>query len=173
MIPVKYAPDFQPEESFESYLNKWPAELDNIPNCVIEQWCYRHNDQFIESWSSYNPEKWSFELVRFDNDMVYEIGHLKNELNHYDHVGRQYIKYEHTRDFVGTYMLNYGTFPQPIIVAVDGGKLEHPRSRPGELMKEPYHLIEGHRRLGMLREMIRQGQQVSKVHPVWLMSFNT
>jgi hypothetical protein len=173
MIPVKECPDFEPEESLESYLEKWPEQLDNIPECVIDQWCYRHNDIFIKSWSGYKPENWDFELVKLDCNQIFEIEHLDGELDHYDYVGDEFIKHPYKRDFVANYMLEHGTFPQPIIVAVDAGELEHPKSLPGECMKEPYQLIEGHRRLGLLRAMINSGVATAKSHKVWLMKFNT
>lgn len=173
MIPIKENSDFEAEESLESYLEKWPDELDNIPECVIEQWCYRHNEIFIESWSGYQPENWSFELIEFDNDEIFEIEHLDGELDHYDYVGNEFIQHPYKRDYVANYMLEHGTFPQPIIVAIDGGEFEHPRSHPGEYMKEPYHLIEGHTRLGMLRAMINGGLDPTGSHEVWLMKFNT
>ena len=172
MIPIKVNPDFEPEETLESYLEMWPDKLDNIPKCVIEQWCYRHNEIFIESWEKYHPENWTFELVDFVNNEIMQIDHLDGELDHYDYVGEKFISQPSTRGFLANYMLENGTFPQPIIVAVDGGNIEHPRSHPGEHMKEPYHLIEGHNRLGILRTMIRKKIETSQSHKIWLMRFN-
>lgn len=173
MIPIKYNPDFEPEETFESYLNKWPKVLSNIPVSIIEQWCYRHNEEFIKSWLSYNPEKWSFKLETFSKEDILKIDHLDGELKKWEDIGNRLIKQSNTRLFLTNYMLNYGTFPEPIIVATDGGMLTHPKSLPGETMKEPYQLIEGHRRLGILRAMYSNEIKMQEFHQVWLLMFNT
>ncbi|WP_414430932.1 hypothetical protein ACMG4M_05955 [Alcanivorax sp. IL3] len=172
MIPFKEASDIGDQEGLEDYLANWPEHLKNIPECVIEQWIYRHNDTFIDLWSGYEPENWGFELVQFDNDEVFEIMHLEGELEQYDYVGEEFIKQPYKRGYLADYMLENGTFPQPIIVAIDAGDLEHPRSHPGEYMEEPYQLIEGHRRLGLLRTMINNGLETTNFHEVWLMHFN-
>lgn len=173
MIPIKHTPDFEPEESFETYLKKWPKNLSNIPSSIIEQWCYRHNEVFVKSWQSYSPEKWSFRLETFSNKEILKIEHLDGELENWEATGINLLKKHHASNWLCNYMLTNGTFPEPIIVAMDGGKLKHPKSLPGEFMKEPYQLIEGHRRLGILRAMLHNEElKVMELHKVWLLMFN-
>jgi hypothetical protein len=33
-------------ESFEKYYARWPASLQNFPECVVKNWVYRHWQQF-------------------------------------------------------------------------------------------------------------------------------
>ncbi|WP_413283913.1 hypothetical protein [Vibrio sp. MA40-2] len=62
------------------------------------------------------PEKWSFRRKSLSTGECCSITHIPKEIEHYEYVGNRYIKYEHERDFVAKYMLEQGSFPQPIVM---------------------------------------------------------
>jgi hypothetical protein len=173
MIPVVVNYDTHDKESIESYLARWPSKFANIPNNVIEQWIHRHNPQFIEEWVGLSPEKWKFELVEMSNEEIYSIQHLDGELKHWDYVGDKILFSDDRYQWLAIYIRENGTFPEPIICAVNAGHIHHPRGRKDEMMMEPYQLIEGHRRIGLIRAMIRKSVATLKSHhKVWLLDFS-
>ncbi len=72
------------------------------------------------------------------------------------------------------FMQENGTFPVPIIVAHNAGKVLHHKSLNHEFMLEPYHILEGNRRLAFLRAMIqKQHEKLKKNHKIWLVTINS
>lgn len=159
-------------ETFEEYVSRWPSNLFNFPLGVIEDWAYRHNPQFIDMWVPLRPELWTFSLQEMANEKIMSIQHLEGELEHYDHVANKLLGTTDRYQRLAQYMGEKGTCPVPIIVAVNAEGVQHPKSRTGELMRTPLQLIEGHCRLGFLREMNRRGWPTLKAnHDVWILSF--
>ncbi|MDF1641549.1 hypothetical protein [Thalassolituus oleivorans] len=172
-VPLVEKDDDENKESFSEYLDKWPEELSNFPEEVIEDWVYRHNEFFIKDWSGYNLENWQFELVEFTNKDLLSVQHLPGEIEKCDHTGENIIKTlgSSLENELGRYICDNGTFPVPIIVALNAIEILHPKSFEDEYMATPYQLIEGHRRLGTIRAMLRNGNyDVADLHEVWLIS---
>jgi hypothetical protein len=162
--------DFE-QEPFQSYLERWPDELSNVPEDVIEHWLYRHNDQVSDFCEVYDLGTWSFELSTFDNGHILEVLHFEDELEKLDATGDRLIMEGMPGYDTADYMLEYGTFPCPIIVAHMAGDHRHHKSVGDETMLEPYHLIEGHRRLGFIRAMIRNNHpKLLRAHEVWVVN---
>jgi hypothetical protein len=113
-----------------------------------------------------------FEAVSFSNDEVMAIGHFDDWFKTLDFWGDDLFKDKLRRkSWLGAYMLQHGTVPAPIIVAMNAVGIEHPR---GGLLKTPTHLIEGHMRLAYLRGMIRHNHPwLKNSHAVWLLRFPT
>lgn len=173
MIPVVKRYDSPERESIDSYIARWPKQFSNIPPCVIENWIHRHNPQFINDWPALNPSSWRFNLREMSSSQIMAIQHLDGELEHWDYIGNKFLETKDENQYLARYMAKHGTFPCPIIVAVNAQGVLHPKSRPGEFMKTPMQLIEGHRRLGFLREMIRRNwPYLTPFHKVWEMSFS-
>lgn len=174
MIPkVKRYGDIE-VEPFEDYVSRWPKELCNFPVSVIEDWVYLHNPQFIGMWAPLRPELWTFSLREMSNEEIMSIQHLDGELEHYDYVGNKLLGTTDPYQRLAQYMGKNGTYPVSIIVAVNAEGIQHPKGRAGELMKTPLQLIEGHRRLGLLREMNRrEWPALRPTHDVWALSFST
>lgn len=165
--------DFE-HESLESYLDRWPAELGNVPDDVIEHWFYRHNEQVPELCKVYDFGSWNFELQTFDNEKIQEIRHFEDELEKLDATGDRLMAEGMPGYDTAEYMLENGTFPCPIIVAYMAGGHCHHKGMGDETMLEPYHLVEGHRRLGFLRVMIRSDHpSLQEAHSVWVVTIGT
>lgn len=169
MIPevIGYG-DIEPEE-FESYYDRWPAELSNIPKGVVEDWIYRHWRDFSEYWLSLNPQDWQYELRIFLTEDIYRIDHVGTWVEDLDAEGVEYVgETPRGSTRLARFMKENGTFPVPIIVAENAGNIVHPRS-VREPMKEPYQLIEGHCRLACIRGMINSNYEgLKNEHEVWI-----
>ncbi|MGY3571627.1 hypothetical protein [Vibrio paucivorans] len=160
-------------ESFKSYYSRWPKNLRNIPKNIVEQWVYRHNETFLEMWSELRPHKWSFQRKNFSVKECLGITHLPREIEHYEDVGNRYIRQVNDRDFLSNYMLQHGKFPQPIIVARGASAILHPKGAHLNEFMTDNQLIEGHRRLGLLRAMFKNEMKLKSKQKVWVMRINT
>lgn len=69
-------------------------------------------------------------------------------------------------------MIEKGSFPQPIIIARGAESLIHPKGANFNDHMTDNQLIEGHRRLGLLRAMILSQLKLKSKHRVWVMKFN-
>lgn len=174
-IPKRNDPNDFAVESFESYKERWPSDLDHIPPDVIKSWAYDHNEQvMVLSEDVYDLGKWDFKLADFSNDEIMRIKHFDSEMRHYDHIGKEYLAGRMEGYDTAEYMLENGTFPSPIIVAHNAGHHLHHKSFKNEFMMEPYHIIEGNRRLAFVRAMIQSGyEKLQGTHKVWLVTINT
>lgn len=171
MVPEVSDYDSADREPIEAYLKRWPQELRNFPENVIEQWVHRHNPQFLDEWSSLNIHEWKFECREMTTEEILGIQHLDGELEHWDYVGLKLMPTKDKYQWLSLKMEEQGTFPEPIIVAENAGAVLHPRGREGEYMKAPFQLIEGHRRLGLLRAMhAKKVPSLKARHCVWVVS---
>lgn len=156
-------------ESFEEYYERWPSYLNTIPRDIVKEWIYRHWDDF-QIWIPLEPHKWTYELKEFTNDEILSIDHINNWIETLHKEGVEYINGTR-KGFAGSYVVNNGTFPSPIIVGENFGSLLHP-SVPESFnwhMKEPFQLIEGTRRLGSLFGMIdAKHHNLQDRHEVWV-----
>ena len=161
------------DETFESYYLRWPQCLSHFPKCVVRQWAYEHNAIFLEKWSKYDLVNWRFSLVNFSKDNLSKIDHFPDEREQYLAKGKCWLETQGHAEFgevnVAIYMIRHGTFPRPIIVGTNGGHLEHPKSRPGEMMVEPYQILEGHTRWAMVLAFLeQQPASLLESHEIWL-----
>ncbi len=156
-------------ESFDSYYSRWPSGLSTIPREVVEDWIYRHWYCFRDDWMKLHPHNWSYRLVDFSNEQILAIDHVGEWIQELDAEGVEYVGgFPRSETRLARYMLEFGTFPVPIIVAENAGHVIHPRSNH-ERMKVPFQLIEGHCRLACVRGMIthKHPSTLSR-HKVWL-----
>lgn len=154
-------------ESFSQFLAKFPSDL-SIPKDVLEEWIYRHNEDFKSTWEGYYPHTWLYDLKHFNNAQILSIGHAVSMDDLLDRSENYYRNHKNVTDWAGRYILQYGTFPSPIIVAKNCGHIAYPYSG-GKMMHEPFQLIEGHRRLSCLISMIKSGNNITqKQHAVWV-----
>lgn len=168
--PVKGYGDFE-VESFNDYYARWPDHLSSIPRSVVEDWVYRHWQDFKNHWAAMQPHQWGFERASFSNSEILSIDHIGTWISELDAEGVEYVTGKpRSRTKLAQHMLANGTFPVPIIVARNAGHVQHPRSG-GERMKEPYQLIEGHCRLACLRGMINAAHpNLAPTHEVWVVT---
>jgi hypothetical protein len=152
-------------ESFDDYYDRWPTELSNFPKCVVENWVYRHWQDFKNLWLDRSIEDFVFELAEFNNAQISEVRHIGDWLETMDYWGDELFRNKLRQStWLAKYMLANGTTPAPIIIAPNASGLEHPK---GGSMQD-LQLIEGHMRLSYLRGMIRHNHSGLKaLHVVW------
>lgn len=164
-------PKVENNESFELYLARWPENFTNIPDDVIRNWIYYHNEFVIDNSDVYELEKWRFEKRIFTTEEVLTIKHYDSEMKYLDHIGDILMEQGMPDYDTAEFMIEHGTFPCPIIVAHNAGEFSHAKSLQGETMLEPYHLIEGNRRLGFIRGMAKHNfHKLQHNHEVWVVT---
>ena len=156
-------------ESFESYYGRWPSDLEPIPRCVVEQWIYRHWSDFQE-WIPLEPHHWAWNRRSLSNDEVLQIGHVGDWIEHLLAKGKEFVSADLASGTqLDLYMRTHGTTPAPIIVAENAGHVLHPKGFSTDFMKEPFQLIEGHKRLARLIGMIDSGfLGLQSKHDTWV-----
>ncbi|WP_238691539.1 hypothetical protein [Xanthomonas campestris] len=154
-------------ESFDDYYARWPKQLSNFPQCVVESWVHRHWQDFERDWLNRSIDQFVFAQANLTNAEIMHIGHFDEWLETLDYWGDELFRDQIRRStWLATYMLTNGTSPVPIIVAANSSGLMHPK---GATMRSN-QLIEGHMRLAYLRGMIRQNHtSLRQSHLVWLL----
>lgn len=155
-------------ESFVDYYARWPEQLSNFPKCVVENWVYRHWQDFKSLWLDRSIELFAFRQVDLSNSEIMEISHIDNWLELLDYWGDELFRNKMRQEtWLANYMLVNGTSPAPIIVAPNAYALEHPKGGP----MQANQLIEGHMRLAYIRGMIRHHHpKLKPSHIVWHVS---
>ncbi len=149
------------KEPFEEYKKRIAPLLPNFPDCVLENWIYRHYSD-INDYSFLCFEKMVF------TDEVWSKDDIYNKINSYrpdmiDSLGYQ-IYERQDKSWLQNYMLKHLTWPVPIIIYKNDS---HPK------MGKPYHLIEGHLRLNYFRTIYRKEKEILKDdHRIWVVTIS-
>ncbi len=156
------------QESFADYYKKWPEDHRHVPKDVIENWIYLRWGSYREHWIQIDLSVTRFEPSIMSNGEIMEIGHTPGWIKAIDDTFRDFFSNPvQNTSWLGKYMLMHGTWPSSIIVLPNQGNLEHPR---GGKMAQPFQLIEGHMRLGIIRKLIKtKFKKLEAKHDVWLM----
>jgi hypothetical protein len=168
--PVKRYGDWN-VESFEDYLNRWPSRaFPDFPDCLLENWLYRHWPEFSEYWLPAGCLEWKYEKKTFSNDEISKIRTFKDMMETMDYWGDDLFEDSMRQNsWLGKYMLENGTIPAPILVFQEGGEIVHPRGRGNEKMCTPFQLIEGHMRTAYLWGMRKNlHSALQSEHDVWV-----
>lgn len=147
------------KEPFDAYKLRVASELPNFPECVLENWIYRHYTQ-INDYSFLG-----FEKMVFNNELWSKEDIFNNIKSYYadliDSLGYQ-IYERHDKTWLQKYMLEHRTWNVSIIVYQNNS---HPD------MGKPYHLIEGHLRLNYFRTIYRKEKEtLQNNHRVWVVT---
>lgn len=154
MIPQPYRHGTIQQEAFADYIRRWPAQYARIPEAVIETWIYRHWNDF-QDWLPLRPLSWGYVAVSMSNEEILQIGHVNGWPKTLEYWGNDLFDGKIRKStWLGRRMLDSGTTPAPMILALDAESHIHPREH--ENMCAPYQLIEGHMRLAYLQAMIRR-----------------
>ena len=155
------------KESFESALPRLKKHLPNFPECVLEQWVYRHFDQFYNNYWFLGFDKLVFDKMSFNFNDIMEI--KSKDLRGQDYWGDEFSNQEETRmmTYLAKFMRENKTWPKPIIVF----DTKSVSNKFGEKFQEPFHLLEGHMRLAYMRALIRyKVAGVKPCHEVWVVT---
>lgn len=156
----------EPEDDYVQRMQR--THLPNMPQDVLHHWLYRNwggiADDYIrlgldtlEFGSA--PEQWSMDEVPILNCWAYHVIHgFEKDFDYWLQKG----------EWLAKYMNKYGTWPVPILLFDNYDGLLSPRDyddAPGI----PYHLLEGHRRLGFFAAL-KSRNGLRAAHEVWLVS---
>lgn len=153
-------------EPFEIVCPRLKAVLSNFPQCVIEQWPYRHFVDFCNKYWWLEYDRLVFDKVLFSKEQIMSIGTAILDIQ--DSWGDDFINnpgFRIKQTWLGGYMAEHKTWPKPIIV------FDTCNSSFGEVNKlcRPFHLLEGHLRLAYMRAFIRYNiTEVDAMQEVWL-----
>jgi len=136
------------EETFEQYQSRISHLLPNFPEELLKQWLYDLGDD-SDYFDLVSPNMY-FELVSWSPDRIYhEIQPSKDgSLD-----GLNWLIFEPDEDYsdenrwLGEFMKTNYTWPEPIIVLFNDINDE---------WGEPYHLLEGNRRLTILESFTEE-----------------
>ena len=176
-------PQVKAESSFDSFLDSIPKEYSHFPNDVLEQWIYEHGKGDGDVIKALNNlcrcHEWTFKCTKFTNEEILTIRHYPYDEKRLFPKANNWIR---MKGQIGPsfyhWMMENGTFPRPIIVAHNANDHKHPilKHRYGEdidKMFAPYHLLEGNRRLALLRAMIEQMHcNLKEQHSIWLVTMS-
>lgn len=153
-------------EPFPAYVIRAKKVLPNFPECVIEQWPYRHFENFKcdYAWMGFKGFRFSKENWHKDK-IVSEIGSniMLQDWGENLHNGTSGSS---RATSLAKSMLKNGTWPRPIIALRNDNGFSMPN---GLALAKPYHLIEGHTRFSYLCAMVlAHANDVLDTHELWI-----
>ena len=135
------------EEDAQEYANRMHSEL--LPEWLTEvliEWLHRHA-QFIFRYARLKYESFEFEPQIWNIEQI-PGREAFDEEDFCDNFRDVRSRAENPHDWLAHYMLANGTWNTPIVL------LHNENNRYGSLigqtLKQPYHLLEGHRRLSLI-----------------------
>jgi metal-sulfur cluster biosynthetic enzyme len=158
-------------ESFYDYKLRVSKLLLNWPECIMENWLYRHYSYAVSEYGWIKFDKVTFELASWKMDRIFnDIQSHKMDCA-IDGLGYQiYERQDKNCSWLQSYMYNNRTWPVPIIIMKNDKGIKSPS---GEDYGQPYHLIEGHLRLGYFRTIYKREKDTLKPeHNIWIMALN-
>lgn len=165
---LKYQPrrdhHFNVAEECSNYVCRIQSVLPNWPPVLLGEWLHRHAGS-IEKYAFLDFESFRFKLKLWKQNQVPGREAFDREKFCDDFSGVS--ERAKLGDWLAIYMMRKGTWNTPIVL-LDNRSKAH-RFPDGRLLKSPYHLLEGHRRLSYLVGLRTMGQVTSE-HEVWLVS---
>lgn len=152
-------------EDFDEYYERSKELMPNFPKSALKSWIHRHYLDAVREYGwvdlrkiIFKPAVWTTKFI-YDNVSTHKMEDVVEALSY--HVYNDY-------NWLGKYFLAKGTWNTEIIVLQNDSGLENPY---GEKYGKPYHLIEGHRRLGYLRRLFREKPSIlADSHQLWLVT---
>ncbi|HEY9852080.1 MAG TPA: hypothetical protein V6D28_21580 [Leptolyngbyaceae cyanobacterium] len=170
---LKYQPfrdeDLRVVEEESDYVNRMHStSLSNWPEELLKEWLYRHADH-IEKYAFLEFEKFQFTQEVWLLNQIPGREAFDDE-QFCDNFRNVRERAENPHDWLAQYMLREGTWNTPVILLNSPlGQYQFPS---GKLLKHPYHLLEGHRRLSFLNGLIGLDKAAPE-HKVWLVRIQT
>jgi len=166
---LKYQPQrdhhFNVAEECSNYVQRiHNSLLPNWPHELLKEWLYRHADS-MEKYAFLHFESFRFELKTWERDRIPGGQAFDNEkfVAEFSNVASR----AQVGDWLAIHMMREGTWNTPIVLLDNrSNTCRFPDQR---LLKSPYHLLEGHRRLSYLIGLKRMGRAALK-HTAWIVS---
>ena len=153
-------------ESSENYVSRMRISvLPNWPNELLTEWLYRHAES-IEKYTFLQFESFTFARDRWKLANIPRRESFEKE-SFCDDFCRIKERAHDGHDWLANYMLREGTWNTPVVFL--GNTFAQHRFPDGKLMKAPYHLLEGHRRLSFLVGL-RKLRRANPEHDIWVVT---
>lgn len=152
------------KEPFNSYKKRVSVLVPNIPECVLENWIYRHYSCVMVDYSFLNFKEMQFTKEIWSKEEVYhEIKSYEERI--INSLGYQLYQNK-MKSWLQEYILKNMTWPVPIIVLEN--KENNYMNSQADLLGCPFHLLEGHLRLNYFREIYRtEKKNLKDSHEIW------
>lgn len=152
-------------EPVDAYVQRMQAgPLPNWPEELLVEWLHRHSEcHFYYSNLGFERLVFTFEawpLEQIPGREAFSDPKFCDSFSGIEHRASP-------RDWLAWHMMEHGTWNTPIVLFrnEDGRAVDY----RGDLLKSPYHLLEGHRRLSFLNGLRRLGK-ANPEHLVWVAS---
>lgn len=151
-------------EEVKTYVARMRATLlPHFPEELLVEWLYRHHDS-LYTYASF------FESLRFERQTwkLQEIPGCEafNDPKFCENFSRTFDdRVRNPKDWLARYMNQHGTWNTPIVL-LENLRGEIP-SIAWAAIRQPYHLLEGHRRLSFLIALRNQGSALEE-HTIWI-----
>jgi len=140
------------KESEEDYYFRVKKYLINWPKELIIEWLYRHNQQ-IDEWSDIIKNCKIIKEVSWSNYKIFTQIDVKDKLSIIDCPNTEILTNDTaTKTYLSEFMLKNGTWPTPIIILENKPTLKNLINKD---LGTPFHLVEGHSRLGYFRHIYK------------------
>lgn len=152
------------EESAAEYVRRMQTTiLPHWPEEPLTEWLYRHYND-LETYGFLGYESLKFERQTWNLNNIPGREAFADP-RFCDDFSRDLETRAQGHDWLARYMSEHRTWPTPILLLENlDGALAYPH---GEKLKQPYQLLEGHRRLSFLNALRRSGRALPK-HEIWL-----
>ncbi len=141
--------------------------LPNFPSCVLEQWTFRHQNNFLHDYWNLNFESFEFTLENWETEKIYNNIGWKERVP-IDFWGNELYARKNPlrmRTWLAKYYWKYKTWPKPVIIL----KVNQIQSYQSIKFSKDFHLLEGHMRLAYMRAQYRNKiENIPEYHPVWV-----
>ena len=152
---------------FESVKTELEEALPCFPDDILYQWVYWHNSQFVDDNAFIGLSRFHFEYKRVNCEWVYSVSDENIEV--LDYWGEDFLKGNRNRTWLGEYVHENKTWPNPIIVLDVKSSMLEDHIIESKHIRGDYFLLEGHLRLAYVRALIRES--IANIsHDVWIAS---
>ena len=160
-------------EPVEDFVDRARLLLPNFPDEVLGDWLHRHWHDAVSDYGWLGFEGLNFERQEWKaSDLLSKVESFMGEdLDRIRHWIPFYTDSNYAEgDWLIARMKAAKTWPGSILVLDNNQCLSLPN---GLGLGAPYHLVEGHHRLGFLHAMVETGEvSLGSKHGVWLLEAN-
>ena len=154
-----------PKEEAADYVTRMQSgPLPNWPDEPLREWLYRHPG-CMEDYAFLGFERFQFTKEIWNLSQIPGREAFRDERFCDSFSDIEERAAQEPADWLARHMLIEGTWNTPIILLENQSGAAFPCSR--RLLKSPYHLLEGHRRLSLVQGL-RRLNKARPQHPVWM-----
>ena len=154
-------------EPWPHYRERVRLLLPNFPDSVLKQWLYRHYSGAVSDYGWLRLSQLTFRSKTWPTERILtDVGSWEGHGLISQHAERLRSDPDRQQSWLGRRLIEDGTWPVPILVISN-----HERTcRPDGLrLATPFHLMEGHRRMGYLHALVEDKRwTVAAEHELWL-----